>query len=152
MIVSKKAAAIWLSWVLLLAFVVALSVFMFAWTEERSEMMAGDIREMSDTSECNSVRLRIDDICQTGTSLHMNITNAGSIAIDQFSFNIIPTYDREISNPTIYTNIRPSEVEGVRVLKQHNTAQAEIIPVLHRDDSRIFCYVSSVTERGIDRC
>ncbi len=152
MLYSKKADAIWLSWVLLLAFVVALSVFMFAWSEERGEMFAGELRVMADTAECNSIRIRIQDICQNPQSIEMNVTNSESITVNQLSMNIYDVYVESPVSRSVDVNIRPSDVRNVRVLKQSTTYQIEIVPVIITDDDMIYCYERTVTETGIDYC
>ncbi|MFP4117472.1 MAG: hypothetical protein ACLFTR_00960 [Candidatus Woesearchaeota archaeon] len=149
---TKKADAIWLSWVLLLAFVVALSVFMFAWSEERGEMFAGELRVMADTAECNSVRIRIEDICQNPQSLEFNITNRESITVNQLSMNIYDVYVESPISRDYDVDIRPADTRNVRVLKQSTTYQLEIVPVIITEDDMIYCYEKSLTETGIDYC
>ena len=149
---SKKADAVWLSWVLLLAFVVALSVFMFAWTEDRGEMFIGELRVMADTAECNSVRIGIRDICQRPQSIEMNITNRDSIAINQLAVNIYDVYVESPASHDININIRPSDVQNIRILKQSTTHQIEIVPVLITEQDLIYCYDRTIVETRIDYC
>jgi hypothetical protein len=149
---SKKGAALWISWVLLLAFVVGLSVFMFRWSQDRSEVFAKELRIMADTAECDSVGIRIEDICQNPQSLNMNISNKNSIRVDQFVMNI---YDVYLENPlsrTVNVSLYPSEIENVKVLKQSTTQQLEIVPVVFTEDDKIFCYKKTVTVTDIDYC
>ena len=149
---SKKADAVWLSWVLLLAFVVALSVFMFSWTEDRGEMFIGELRVLADTAECNSVRLAIRDICQRSQSIEMNITNRDSIPVNQLAVNIFDVYVENPASHDIMVNIRPSDVQNIRILKQSTTHQIEIVPVLITEHDLIFCYDKTIIETRIDYC
>ena len=152
MIHSKKAEAIWLSWVLLLAFVVALSAFMFGWSTERNELFASELRVMADTAECDSIGIRVDDICQNPQSLNMNVSNRDSIAVSQLAMNVYDVYMENPLSREVDVSIRPAESENVRVLKQSTTQEVEIVPVIITQDNKIFCYERALTIADIDYC
>ena len=149
---SKKADGLWISWVLLLAFVVALSTFMFNWTQSRNEVFAKELQVMADTAECDSVSIRVQESCQNPQLLNINISNSNSIKVDQLVFNI---YDVYLENPlTRVKNITifPSEVENLKILKQSTTQQLEIVPVVFTEEDKIFCYKKTLTLTDIDYC
>lgn len=149
---SKKGVDIWVSWVLLLAFVVALSAFMFTWFNEQNDKLAGDLRVMSDTAECDSVGLHVEDICQNAQVLYINISNKNSIRIDQLVFSVFDVYLESPVLRTVNLTLRPSEVEALQVLKQATTQQLEITPVIFTESDKVFCYRKAVTLTGIEFC
>ncbi|MFW6230891.1 MAG: hypothetical protein ACOC32_02610 [Nanoarchaeota archaeon] len=149
---SKKAEALWISWVLLLAFVVALSVFMFNWTQERNQVFANELNVMSDTAECDSVGIYVENICQNPQALYMNISNKNSIQIDQLALNIYDVYLENLLSREVNVSIYPSEKENVQVLKQATTQQLEIVPVVFTETDKIFCYKKTVIVNNIDYC
>lgn len=149
---SKKGAALWLSWVLLLGFVVAISAFMFTWTSGQNEKFAKDLRKMSDTAECDSTGLIIQNICQNPQVLYMNITNKNTIKIDQLVFNIFDVYLDAPLSRTVNVSLKPSEIESIEILKQSTTQQVEITPVILTDEDQIFCYSKAVTISDIKFC
>ena len=152
MLYSKKAAAIWMSWVLLMAFVVGLSVFMFGWADDQTESFSKSLRRMYDTAECDSVGLRIDEICQNPQYLNMKVANRNTISINQLVVNIFDVYIETPLSRVINVTIAPDNVENIRVLKQSTTQQIEIIPVVITESDMIFCYKKTLSRTGIDAC
>ena len=152
MFFSKKAEGIWISWVLLMAFIVGLSVFMFGWAEERSEVFVQELGVMADTAECDSVGIRVLDICQNSQYLNMNIANRNTISINQLVMNIYDIYLESPISRVINVTISPDNVETLRVLKQSTTQEIEIVPVVFTERDRVFCYRKAVTISNIDYC
>ena len=152
MLKSNKAEAIWMSWVLLMAFVVGLSVFMFGWAEDRGEVFVSELGTMYDTAECDSVGIRIVDICQNPQSLNMNIANRNTISVNQLVMNIYDVYLDTPLSRVVNVTIAPDNVESVRVLKQSTTQQVEIVPVVVTRTDRVFCQRKAITYNDIDYC
>ena len=64
-ITSKKGISVWVSWVLIMGFAIALGVFFFSWIKGFAAESSEDIVERSDKiTLCDSASVRIDKLCQ----------------------------------------------------------------------------------------
>ena len=152
MFFSKKAAAIWMSWVLLMGFVVGLSVFMFGWAEDRGEVFVGQLEGLSDTAECDSVGIRVQEICQNTESLNMKIANRNTLTVDRLAFLIYDSLGQYAGSRIVNVSIAPDTVESLKVLKQGTVVQVEIVPIIVTPREPITCNRKSVLLERIDAC
>jgi len=154
---SKKGISQWMSFVLITAFAVVLSVFMYDWMTGYSSDVTDDIKEDSyDTDICNSVAVSIDDACFDGTGtpklLNTNITNRHDLRVTKLLFRLYkdtsvsdfeiteldigvrPKLTREVSvNTTLsdvtYVEVIPgTEKKGFDQLCSNRIATADVVP------------------------
>ena len=152
MIFSKKAAAIWMSWVLLMGFVVGLSVFMFGWAEDRGEVFVGQLEGLSDTAECDSVGIRVEEICQNTESLNMKIANRNTLTVDRLVFLVFDSLGQYSGSRVVDVSIAPDNVESVKILKQGTVVQLEIVPAIVTPRDQITCNRNRILLERIDSC
>ncbi len=152
MIFSKKAAAIWMSWVLLMGFVVGLSVFMFGWAEDRGDVFVGQLEGLSDTAECDSIGIRVQEICQNTESLNMKIANRNTLTVDMLAFLIYDSLGQYSGSRVINVSIAPDTVETLTVLKQGTVVRVEIVPMILTPRESIACNRKSITLDRVDAC
>lgn len=138
---DKKGVEVWISWVLLIAFVIVLSAFMYNWiigyTESKSEQM----KEMVyNTEECDFVAISIDAACQDSQTLYINVTNRYNLKIDKL---IVRMYrGSNVLNITEFNiTIKPKVTKALNITKQTTTNVniTEVIPVVEKDDYEIIC-------------
>ena len=149
---KKRGVSVWVSWVLLLAFMVILSAFMYNWiygyTEESTEEMK---KRVENTETCESLAMTVDNVCQDSQILYINITNRGNINLNQIIFRL---YDFEEMVTTSKKNItvRPNAEEEVRVLKSIVVNELDAIPVVITTDQIIICRNKMHTIVNIEDC
>ena len=139
--IGKKAVHIWLSWVLLMAFIVAMSAVMYNWIFGFTTSSTAEIeRRVYDADECSYISLSIDDVCQTTTSLYMTVTNRNTLKIDKVIIKAFNTY----GEPQAPANERlmvlePSKTDRIIVEKEGVVSHVEIVPVTFKEKDEIVC-------------
>jgi hypothetical protein len=149
---DKKAVSIWISWVLLLAFVISISAVMFNWSRSYSESQVERLIEISDTSECDLVGISVDDICQNPQTIEMTLTNRNGYSIDQIVVVVYDIYLQTLQTKKLNLSLMPSESENVILIKQGTTDQIKITPVFFTDDNIVHCNEKAATIEDIDFC
>ena len=150
-IFGKKGFAAYISWVLLISFAAALSVFMFSWISATMETSTSQIEQRSDISMCDDVSFNVDEVCQNTQTLNMNVTNDNLLEINSLNFRFFDIYDTAETRALNIT-IRSQDSQELQVLKQGTLQQAEIIPVLFRGNKIITCTKSLITLENIKVC
>lgn len=149
---KKRGVALWLSWVLMVAFLVAISVFMFKWTTNYTQYHATQLEELSDTSECDSVGISIDSVCQNSQFLIVNVSNRNNIRIDQLVINIYDVYLDNIQTKEKNLTLYPSKSDSFQLIKQGTTRQIEITPVFFTERNKVHCNQKTTTTTSILFC
>ena len=90
---KKRGVSIYISWILLMSFVIIISVIMFNFMKGFAEGHAENIKERAISSiECDSVAVTIDNACQNTQNLYINITNRGDIKVNRLLFRLYDLY------------------------------------------------------------
>ena len=148
---GKKGIAEYVSWVLLISFAAAMSIFMYGWISSQVETHSQNLQERSDTSLCDDVGINIVSVCQNTQTLNMNISNVKMLGISRMDFRFYDLYDGK-DQRSVNLTIRPGEKESLEVIKQGTLKQAEIIPVTIQDDTIITCTKSKIIIENIKVC
>ena len=147
---SKKAIAIWLSWVLLMAFMVALSAFMYNWITTYTESSAEEI-EITDMEEsCSSVAIEVSG-CQEAETLNIELSNKGNLRIDQVVFRLYDIYNN-IESKEKEIKVKAGKTKEIKLLKQGTIQMLESIPVLVKDNKKTLCRDKMYTLENITIC
>ena len=152
MIRGKKGVSLWLSWVLIVAFIVALSVFMFNWMSSFTESQKDKIVRLTDGDECNYISLSIE-LCQNTQNLYINATNNQDVALDKLIFRVFDIYD-DYQTKERNISIKPGEKKKIELLKYGITTRIEIIPVIikPKDNTEITCQNRMIESTTINNC
>ncbi len=148
---SRRAVAAYISWVLLLGFAIAISVFMYSWINSQVDKTTVSIEQRSDTALCDDVLLAVKNSCQNTQTLNMNISNIKLLGISGLKFRFYDLYDNQDSRE-ISISLRPGDTEDVEIIKQGTLKQAEIIPITSQDNKVVTCTESTVTLQDIKFC
>ncbi|MBR9676509.1 hypothetical protein GOV04_00015 [Candidatus Woesearchaeota archaeon] len=151
---SKKAVMLWISWILLLAFVVTLSVFMYDWMTNYTTRTTTQITEhVYDTGECESVSVHTVSLCQNLTSkkLQLQVQNTNVLKIDQLIFRMYDYYDNPLAIQKNIT-IRPQQTENVNVFLQSPVQNFELIPAVIKGKKLHVCENKAVVIDSIAEC
>ncbi|MBU2561793.1 MAG: hypothetical protein KKD17_05845 [Nanoarchaeota archaeon] len=138
----RRAVSPWISWVLLVAFAVVLSAFMYNFMVSYTKDTTQDIKKtVYNTDECRSVSLNIDSACFSASAQVLNITlqNTNYARIDSMDFRL---YNGRIPLHTNETDIsmNPNRVKEISI----NTGVAavtrvEILPHITKENMDIVC-------------
>ncbi|PLW79523.1 hypothetical protein C0585_07300 [Candidatus Woesearchaeota archaeon] len=148
---SKKGVSIYLGWVLLMAFMVSLSTLVYFWMSTHVEEQAEKIVERSDENLCEFTSLSINGFCQDEIFLHLNITNSNDKRIESLKFQLFDLYDEPMENE-LTISLKSSGSESIKILKHGTLSQAEIIPLIEKDQREILCESSKLILNDIDFC
>lgn len=149
---GKRGVALWLSWVLMVAFLVSISVFMFSWTNNYTKSQVGRLQEISDTSECQFLGISIDSSCQDNSILEVNVTNRNNYEIDQLVFNVYDIHFLSIQTKVLNVSIKPGKTGHFELIKQGTTRQFEVTPVFFTDENIIHCNEKTARMTNIRFC
>ncbi|HII72363.1 TPA: hypothetical protein HA265_06430, partial [Candidatus Woesearchaeota archaeon] len=84
---QKKAVSPWISWVLLMAFAVVLSAFMYNFMVSYTKDSTEDMKKIVyNTDECRLVSINIESACMTAQALNITLQNRNYIRIDEMDF------------------------------------------------------------------
>ena len=141
---GKKGISVYVSWVLVMAFVVGLSAFMFTFMRGYAETSAEQIKERALISlECDAVALTIDSACQNTQNLYIHITNRGDISIDGMLFRMYDLYyDGQIDEKNLTLDIGKYNAKEVQLIKRGDVKKIrkiEIVPIVVSDGIEIKC-------------
>ena len=151
-VLNKKGNSMWISWILLMAFAVVISIFMYDWIFGFSSDAASDLEQRTYAAEgCDDISIAILGICQDTQTLYINITNTKNLRVKQLVFRVYDIYD-EPETKTKTLDVFPGRTESVQVLKQGRTGRLEIIPVSKKKDSTIMCNERMVIKEDIPTC
>lgn len=151
-IMGKRGISVWVSWVLIMGFAIALGVFFFSWVKGFASESSDDIVERSDKiTLCDSASLRIDKLCQDTQTLNINVTNVNTLKTDELIFRLIDIYEESELRNVNFT-IKPGETKGLILVKQGIVKQADVIPVIHKDRKRIICENKKVALNKVEMC
>jgi hypothetical protein len=149
---TKKSQAVWISWVLLVGFVVAISAFVAQQIISMTEKNANDLEQyVYDTQECTLAGLDINYICQNSEVLNMNVSNIKDIKVDELLIRVFDgSGDAETLNQQI--NIDPGTTKTLNVGKSRIAKRIEVLPVLHINDKIVVCSSRLVEKDNIQDC
>ncbi|MBI4738323.1 hypothetical protein HY772_01960 [Candidatus Woesearchaeota archaeon] len=87
--IGKRAASVWIAYVLLVAFVVSLSAVMFSFMTDYTRSATKDIKKtVFNTEECRSVSLSVESACFASQVLNITVQNRNYLRIDKLDFHL----------------------------------------------------------------
>jgi FlaG/FlaF family flagellin (archaellin) len=136
----KKAVSPWISWVLLVAFAIVLSAFMYDFMVDYTESSTDDMkRTVYNTDECRLVSLNIDSACMSSQVLNITLQNRNYIRIDKMDLRF---YEGRVPLHTNQTNItmNPNRVKIIEFNTGVSTVtRVEVIPYIIKEEMDIIC-------------
>jgi len=148
---NKKAESLWISYVLLVAFVVALSAFTYSWMTAYTSDTSEEIKERVFNSElCDSLGVSVTACLNTSTSqdLYINVTNRGDLRITKLIFRLIQTSGSSVSDMHVIeidSVIKPQGTKSFAAAQLNLTFEvgngtlAEVVPVTEKEGFLIVC-------------
>lgn len=153
---NKRGVAGWIAWVLIVAFVVSLSAFMYDFMIGYTESSTEDVKKVVyDTDECRSVSISIESACQDTTTQVLNITlqNRNYIRIKKVNFRMFDLNKKPILFNSTNTTLNPNRKKLVTVpTTSTQLGYVEAIPIVVRDNIEIVCGERKATINSISSC
>lgn len=146
----RKAQQQYLSWIIIVAIVVAISFALYRWSIEQARQAGEDIETQTDPIVCSEVGISVKDICQDFRSIRINLTNVNTLDIIGFQIRAVGLYPDEenyLDTRTILVSIIPDDTAKLTILKKTTASQIELIPIAKRNEKNIYCEEQSVLMR-----
>ena len=142
--VWNKKGDLWLSWVLLFAFAIALSAasyqFIIPHVNQGTETMK---RVVFDTDECRQVALSIEEACHDSLSqdLNMTIRNRNYVTVDELRFQWFGANNMPIDNEFIESKIGVDRTKkySLNSTTSDSVTFVKVTPVIYRENMVIVC-------------
>ena len=156
---NKKGVSLWIEFVLLMGFAVALSIFLNNWMRDYTLKTTETIKERNyNTALCDGVAISIDAACQgnsTPINLYINVTNRGNLRITK---QILRIYNNitTLANWEVIENTRL--IRPGRMMRISNTSSLdyvgyiEAVPVTEKGDLEIVCAEKKAFINSVKNC
>lgn len=136
----KKGSSVWISWVLLMVFMIITATAVFNWMKSFSEERVADVKErIYDTNSCESVSLYLKTLNVNPQSLNIRLSNNNLLKVDALivrvysSNNTIQIYEHELT-------IKPNEEKSfVLAINATSVSQVQIVPIVREDENEVVC-------------
>lgn len=141
---KKRGVSVYVSWILVVSFVVILSVFMFNFMRNYAESSTENIKERALTSiECDSVAVTIDSACQNTQDLYINVTNRGDITVKGILFRTYDLYyEPQVDEKNLTLRIGKYNSQEINLVKRGDIKKIrkiEAVPIIISENTRIIC-------------
>ena len=137
---SRKGADVWISTVLIMAFAVVMSVFMYNFMVDYTKSSTEDVKRIVyNADECRAVSLDINDVCISAQALNITLQNRNYIRIDKMDFRF---YSGRMPVHTNLTNItmNPNRVKQLSLnTGASGLTRVEVIPHIVKEGMDIIC-------------
>lgn len=149
---NKKAVSIWISWILVIAFTIAISTFMYAWIVGTTETATEQFKYIYDRAECDNIAIQID-ACKQAQDLYINVTNKLLLSVDGLIFRVhYSDFSSNITNMSVSLNPGEKKDYLVEYDNSKNITDLEVIPITQTDDFRIVCTSRLARLDSINSC
>ncbi len=156
---NKKGVSLWIEFVLLMGFAVALSIFLNNWMKDYTTETTQNIKDRHYSTElCDSVAVSIDGACQansTPINLYINVTNRGNLRITK---QILRIYDNltTLANWEVIEStqiIKPARMKRIsNISSLDSVGYIELVPVTAKGDLEIVCPEKKAMISNVKNC
>ena len=138
---NKKADFIWISWVLLMAFAVAMSAAMYNWIFGYTKSSTEDIQNRAlNSQDCSYIGISVDSYCQDTKNIYLDITNRNSLKIDRVLVRMFDVYNDPVSETKeVRFILEPGKTSKLTVPKNGLVKTIELVPATIKDNTEIVC-------------
>lgn len=149
---SRKGVSVWISWVLLTAFVVFIGAFVLQWSKSSTTKTVEDLTEKGEIlTLCQETSISVAGYCQKPQTLNINVTSNNNRKVDGLKVRAFDIYDNPQGGEK-NVSIVPQKTVSVEVVKQGVLKRAEIMPMIIVGKKRVVCQSRKVTVENIDFC
>ncbi|MFC1753051.1 hypothetical protein ACFL96_06610 [Thermoproteota archaeon] len=154
---EKKAASLWLSWVLLFAFVIAISALSYRFIVPMVQDTTEDVKKVVfNTDECRQAAISLEEVCQDSTAQHLNMTirNRNYIRIDELRFQWFDANNVPVSSSELEVKHAPNRAKKYSVDTGTSSVLGfvKVTPVLQKEGMTIICGEKAASTTTIPDC
>ena len=154
---EKMAASLWLSWVLLFAFVIGISALSYRFIVPLVSDTTTDVKKVVfNTDECRQVGISIEEVCQDSTAQHLNMTirNRNYISVDKLRFQWFDTDNIPINSNAQNVTHAPNrnKIYSVSTGTGDTIGVVQVTPVIIKENLEIVCSEKEASTTTIPSC
>lgn len=137
----KKAVSPYVSWILIMAFVVVLSAFMYSFMTDYTEETTEDVKkQVYDADECRSVSVDVVSACNSSQALNITIQNTDYIRIDAIDFRLYDMAKKPVLTNRTDISMNPNRIKQVEIAKGGTEiSMIEVVPIIFKENMEIIC-------------
>ncbi len=139
---GKKAISPYVSWILIMAFVVAISAFMYSFMTGYTKDTTKDIKkQVYNADECRSVSLNILSACHASGYLNITVQNTNYLRITGMDFRLYDKNKKPIQTNTTEIPMNPNRIKELSINTGITTtvSRVDVIPRIKKDNLEIIC-------------
>ena len=149
---GKKGVSVWISWVLLTAFVVFIGTFVLQWSKSHTTKTVEDLTEKGEIlTLCQETSISVAGYCQKPQTLNINVTNNNNRKVDGLKVRAFDIYNAPQGGEK-NVSIAPQKTLSIEVVKQGVLKHAEVMPIIVVGKKRAVCQSRKITVESIDFC
>jgi hypothetical protein len=149
---SKKGVSAWISWVLLVAFMVSLSAFMYTFLSGFTKDSIEDVKEkVIDSKVCDSVGVSVSACLKNSNLITVTIKNVNYITVDKVSIDMFDVFDRP-QQKTKEFKLVSGNLKKFDILKDGIIKEIHVVPAIYKDGKAIYCSNKEVGVYDISSC
>ena len=149
---SKRGIDAWISWVLLVAFMVTLSAFMYNFLSGFTKQSIDDVKEkVIDSKICDSVGISVSACLKNSNLITVTVKNVNYVSIDRVSIDLFDVFDRPQQKSKEFKLVS-GNTKQFDVLKDGIIKEVHAVPVIYKDGKVIFCSNKEVGVYDIPSC
>lgn len=152
---NKKGISVWISWVLLVVFIVLLSAFMYGWMTNYTRQTTEDVKKVVyNEEECNYISLDID-ACSTDSLILINFSNRGTLRIDKILLRLHSQQNVtniELNMTKDNKTLKPERTRTESINDTGNIYIIDAIPIYIKGEYKIVCTNKLSTQTNITKC
>jgi hypothetical protein len=149
---NKTGVSIWISWVMLVAFMVTLSTAMYYFFADYTKKSIDNIKStVVDSKLCDNVGISATVCLKSTSELTINIKNVNYMTIDRLALDMFDVFDRPQQKSKEF-NLVSGTQRQFDILKDGIIKEVHIVPVVYKDGKTIFCSNKDITVQNIESC
>ncbi|MFQ5474268.1 MAG: hypothetical protein ACE5DM_00360 [Candidatus Nanoarchaeia archaeon] len=153
---SRKAASLWLSWILLFTFAIVLSAFSYRFIIPLVTDTTEDVKQVVfNTDECRQVSISLEAVCQSSTAQHLNMTirNRNYLRVDELRFQLFDSARTPIKTVSVNTTLAPNRAKKYSVNGSSSTLGfIKATPILKKEGLTVVCSEKAASTSTIPSC
>jgi len=150
---NKKAIATWISWVLLLTFVIFLGTTVFYWMDDYTRGRVDELKKRAQTSDkCDFVGIEVFDVIEKNAqTLNMKVTNRYNLRVNQLVITLFDSEHNPVLSNTTNITLKPNDTKSIDIPKNFSVSVVQAVPVIIDEEGKqIFC-VDKLYEANVTR-
>lgn len=153
-VLGKRGVGIYVSWILIFAFAVALSALMYKFMIDYTKSSSKDIEKVViNTDDCKSVSLSIEEACFDSGDLRMVLKNRNYAKIDKMNFRFFDADNRPGSTNLTDIPLSPNREKTITLgTGLSDVGFVQVIPIIFREGYEIQCESKKASSTDITTC